>query len=155
MDDARLGDSQDLSKRSFLKMTGLGAAAAALFGASPTALGQGNGNGQGSGLGQGNGIAQQAGELLPLITGGAYLAGLGFAIFAVLKFKAHKDNPTGGGINWDFVQIWWDALDNATRIALTDLGYTPDVVTDGITALDNGEPDFILGLIEDLEMVLD
>jgi intracellular multiplication protein IcmD len=29
-----------------------------------------------------------------LITAGSYLAGLGFAIGAIMKFKAHKDNPT-------------------------------------------------------------
>jgi intracellular multiplication protein IcmD len=29
-----------------------------------------------------------------LITGGSVLAGLGFALAAILKFKAHKDNPT-------------------------------------------------------------
>lgn len=32
--------------------------------------------------------------LAKLITAGSYLAGLGFAIGAILKFKAHKDNPT-------------------------------------------------------------
>lgn len=29
-----------------------------------------------------------------LITAGAYVAGFGFAFAAILKFKAHKDNPT-------------------------------------------------------------
>src|SRR5579862_8883962 len=29
-----------------------------------------------------------------LITAGAYVAGLGFAVAAIVKFKAHKDNPT-------------------------------------------------------------
>lgn len=29
-----------------------------------------------------------------LITAGSYLAGLGFAVSAILKFKQHKDNPT-------------------------------------------------------------
>ncbi len=29
-----------------------------------------------------------------LITGGSFLAGLGFAFAAILKFKAHRDNPT-------------------------------------------------------------
>jgi len=28
-----------------------------------------------------------------LITAGAYIAGFGFAVAAILKFKAHKDNP--------------------------------------------------------------
>ena len=29
-----------------------------------------------------------------LITAGSYIAGLGFAVGAILKFKQHKDNPT-------------------------------------------------------------
>lgn len=29
-----------------------------------------------------------------LITGGSYVAGLGFSIGAIMKFKQHKDNPT-------------------------------------------------------------
>jgi intracellular multiplication protein IcmD len=29
-----------------------------------------------------------------LITGGCYLAGLAFAVSAIMKFKQHKDNPT-------------------------------------------------------------
>lgn len=29
-----------------------------------------------------------------LIVAGAYVAGFGFAVAAILKFKAHKDNPT-------------------------------------------------------------
>lgn len=32
--------------------------------------------------------------LAQLVTAGSYLAGLGFAVGAVLKFKQHKDNPT-------------------------------------------------------------
>ncbi len=33
-------------------------------------------------------------NLAKLITAGSYLAGLGFAVGAIMKFKAHKDNPT-------------------------------------------------------------
>ncbi|CAM4428105.1 MAG: hypothetical protein LEGION0398_MBIBDBAK_00466 [Legionellaceae bacterium] len=33
-------------------------------------------------------------SLARLITGVAYLAGLGFAMGSILKFKQHKDNPT-------------------------------------------------------------
>lgn len=32
--------------------------------------------------------------LANLITAGAYIAGIGFALTSILKFKAHKDNPT-------------------------------------------------------------
>lgn len=34
------------------------------------------------------------GALAKLITGGAFIAGFGFAVAAILKFKAHRDNPT-------------------------------------------------------------
>lgn len=33
-------------------------------------------------------------NLALLITGGCYLAGLAFAVTAIMKFKQHKDNPT-------------------------------------------------------------
>lgn len=33
-------------------------------------------------------------QLARLITAGSYLAGLGFAVGAIMKFKQHKDNPT-------------------------------------------------------------
>lgn len=33
-------------------------------------------------------------DIARLITAGAYVAGMAFAVGAVVKFKAHKDNPT-------------------------------------------------------------
>ena len=33
-------------------------------------------------------------KVAKLITAGSYLAGLGFSIGAIMKFKQHKDNPT-------------------------------------------------------------
>lgn len=39
-------------------------------------------------------VTQSFGALTRLITAASYLAGLGFAIGAIMKFKAHKDNPT-------------------------------------------------------------
>lgn len=48
-----------------------------------------------SGIG---GIASQVtsnlGSIAKLITAASYTAGLGFAVGAIVKFKAHKDNPT-------------------------------------------------------------
>ena len=35
-----------------------------------------------------------AGSIAKAITAGAYVAGFGFGIAAIAKFKAHKDNPT-------------------------------------------------------------
>lgn len=37
--------------------------------------------------------------LAKLITAGSYVAGLGFALGAILKFKAHKDNPTQSSLS--------------------------------------------------------
>lgn len=34
------------------------------------------------------------GAIAQLITAGAYLAGLGFSVGAIMKFKNHKDNPS-------------------------------------------------------------
>jgi len=39
-------------------------------------------------------VTASFGNLAKLITAGAYIAGLGFAVGSVLKFKQHKDNPT-------------------------------------------------------------
>ncbi len=39
-------------------------------------------------------ITQSFTSLTKLITAGSYIAGLGFAVGAIIKFKAHKDNPT-------------------------------------------------------------
>jgi intracellular multiplication protein IcmD len=39
-------------------------------------------------------IAGSFTSLAKLITAGSYLAGLGFSIGAIMKFKQHKDNPT-------------------------------------------------------------
>lgn len=39
-------------------------------------------------------ITSSYSNLTKLITAGSYLAGLGFSIGAIMKFKQHKDNPT-------------------------------------------------------------
>ena len=48
-----------------------------------------------SGIG---GVAHQVttnfGNVAKLITAGSYIAGMGFGVGAIVKFKAHKDNPT-------------------------------------------------------------
>jgi len=49
----------------------------------------------GSGVGKiAENVAGNLGAIAKLITAGAYVAGFGFAVAAILKFKAHKDNPT-------------------------------------------------------------
>jgi intracellular multiplication protein IcmD len=39
-------------------------------------------------------ITSSFSNLAKLITAGAYMAGIGFMMASMLKFKAHKDNPT-------------------------------------------------------------
>lgn len=39
-------------------------------------------------------VIKSMGNVAKLITAISYIAGFGFAIGAILKFKAHKDNPT-------------------------------------------------------------
>ena len=39
-------------------------------------------------------ITESFSQLTKLMTGGAYIARIGFSIGAIMKFKAHKDNPT-------------------------------------------------------------
>lgn len=39
-------------------------------------------------------IIKSFASLTKLITAGAYLAGMGFAVGGIMKFKQHKDNPT-------------------------------------------------------------
>ncbi|MCW5588610.1 MAG: type IV secretion protein IcmD [Legionellales bacterium] len=41
-----------------------------------------------------NTLTSNFGALARLITAGSYVAGMGFGVGAILKFKAHKDNPT-------------------------------------------------------------
>ncbi len=39
-------------------------------------------------------ITSTFGSLAKLMTAGCYLAGIGFSVGAIMKFKQHKDNPT-------------------------------------------------------------
>lgn len=39
-------------------------------------------------------VTSNLGNIAKLITAGSYVAGFGFAVGAIVKFKAHKDNPT-------------------------------------------------------------
>ena len=41
-----------------------------------------------------SGVTNAFGSITKLITGGCYVAGLAFAVTAILQFKQHKDNPT-------------------------------------------------------------
>lgn len=63
-------------------------------------------------------------QLAKLITAGAYMAGIGFCMASMLKFKSHKDNPTQIPIGTPIALLFIGAalifLPNIFRIA----GYT-------------------------------
>lgn len=69
-------------------------------------------------------ITSSFGQLAKLITAGAYMAGIGFCMASMLKFKAHKDNPTQIPIGTPIALLFIGAalifLPNIFRIA----GYT-------------------------------
>ncbi|CDZ76923.1 hypothetical protein BN59_01202 [Legionella massiliensis] len=44
--------------------------------------------------GMASSITGSIGSISKLVTAGSYVAGLGFSLGAIMKFKAHKDNPT-------------------------------------------------------------
>ena len=39
-------------------------------------------------------VTSNLADIAKLITAGSYIAGMGFGVGAIVKFKAHKDNPT-------------------------------------------------------------
>lgn len=48
-----------------------------------------------SGIGKvASNVSGNLSDIAKLITAAAYVAGFGFAVGAIVKFKAHKDNPT-------------------------------------------------------------
>lgn len=73
------------------KTAGKIAVGLALLSAAPLALAAGGDNSLGSLAQNLTGSFKQIGQLM---IGVAYLAGIGFGIAAIFKFKQHKDNPT-------------------------------------------------------------
>ena len=73
--------------------------------------------------------------LAKLVTAGSYLAGLGFAVGAVLKFKQHKDNPTqipvGTPIAMLFVAVALLFLPMVLKVAGTSV-FGTGIATDGV-----------------------
>lgn len=55
----------------------------------------GDAGSSGSGVGSvADSVTGNLGAIARLITAAAYVAGMAFAVGAIVKFKAHKDNPT-------------------------------------------------------------
>lgn len=51
-------------------------------------------------------VKSNLGAIAQLITAGSYVAGFGFAVAAIVKFKAHKDNPTQVHISQPIVLLF-------------------------------------------------
>lgn len=74
--------------------------------------------------------------LAKLITAGSFIAGLGFAVGAIMKFKQHKDNPTqipiGTPIALVFIAaalIFLPTIVNVAGGTMFGTGATPGSVT--------------------------
>ena len=89
-------------------------------------------------------ITSSFGQLAKLITAGAYMAGIGFCMASMLKFKAHKDNPTQIPIGTPIALLFIGAalifLPNIFKIAgYTIFGGTSGAGgTEGVTGLPGG-----------------
>lgn len=60
-----------------------------------SALAQSSGSAPSGSIGEvAENVVQSFSSVAKLITAGAYVAGMGFVLGAIFKFKAHKDNPT-------------------------------------------------------------
>lgn len=58
-------------------------------------IGDANAQGSSAGIGEvADNVRESFSSLAKVITAGAYVAGMGFVLGAIFKFKAHKDNPT-------------------------------------------------------------
>lgn len=98
----------------------------------------------GSGIGAiATNITTNLGAIARLVTAGSYVAGLAFAIGAILKFKAHKDNPTqipvGTPIALLFIAaalIFMPSIFKASGYTLFSKGGTAAGIT-GITSFKN------------------
>ncbi|MFI4937809.1 MAG: type IV secretion protein IcmD [Candidatus Berkiellales bacterium] len=84
----KLGSNKQLT--SVLSLCGYFGALIALFAISNLVFAQSS---QSLGDVAGN-VTGTMGSVAKLITAASYVAGVGFALMGMLKFKAHKDNPT-------------------------------------------------------------
>lgn len=80
--------NKKMLKKIILSVTGL-----ACFGFTLIAAAAAASSGNGIGNIAAN-VTSNLGAVAKLITAGSYVAGMAFAVGAVVKFKAHKDNPT-------------------------------------------------------------
>ena len=79
-------------------------------------------------------ITKTFSSIARLVTAGSYIAGLGFAVGAIMKFKAHKDNPTQITIGTPISLIFIAAALLFLPSILSVVGYTMFGSAGGIVA---------------------
>ena len=98
-------------------------------------------------------------EWAQLLTSGSYIAGFGFAIASILKFKAHKDNPTGAepelgqSDSEELLNIWWSLLPENQQDELTNQGLTIQSLIEKIENSPPGDMSPVLKFLEGLKNV--
>ena len=91
-------------------------------------------------------------ELTLQLSSVSLIAGIGFAIAAILKFKAHK----GGGIAVEDEQLLnklWSSISENEKAELTNLGINFDTLVNSIIQLEDMDTESIVGLFKGLKKV--
>lgn len=78
-------------------------------------------------------------SIAKLITAGSYLAGLGFSVGSIMKFKQHKDNPTQIPIGTPIALVFIAAALLFLPSILSMTGYTMFGASGGQTAGPTGK----------------
>ena len=92
------------------------------------------------------------------LTGSSYVVGFGFAIAAILKFKAHKDNPgseleLGQSDSEELLNIWWSLLPENQQDELSNQGLTIPSLIEEIENSPPGDISPVLNFLEGLKSV--
>ena len=93
------------------------------------------------------------------ITGSSYVVGFGFAVAAILKFKAHKDHPgsdeleLGQSDSEELLNIWWSLLSENQQAELTNRGLTMQSLIEEIENSSSGDISSVLNFLEGLKSI--
>ncbi len=95
-------------------------------------------------------------QLNLLLVNDAFVAGIGFTIAAILKFKAHKNNPTQGWLRPKGVKLlntFWDSIDANKQAELANLGFTFDTLNSSVKSMNENDPKPVLDFINAMKQV--
>jgi Holliday junction resolvasome RuvABC DNA-binding subunit len=132
----------NLTKREFLQLSSVGGVAAAMGLLTGTKA-------EAKKLPPGDNLT----ELAQSITAISYMAGFGFLIAAIFKFKQHKDNPTQGQLA--LISAVWTSIDGPTATALTALGYSPQFLVDAVEHAKDGDTSDLIAFFNDLKLLVE